>query len=159
MNGVLLRNCCVIAPQEHQCKVITMLHQTYRGMVRMKTMARLYVWWPNIKTSIETCCKASNVCPVTAPALTANLSPWPLLDEPRDRIHVDFAGPFLGNMWILIMDAYSKWPSVVRMRNHPTTETITMAFDILFTTWGCPKTIVSDNGLSSGRSRFRTVVA
>ena len=101
----------------------------------------------------------SNVCPVTAPAPAAKLSPWPLPGEPRDHIHVDFAGPFLGNMWILVMDAYSKWPSVVRMPNYPTTETTTMAFDIIFTTWGCPKTIVSGNGLSSGRSSFRTGVA
>ena len=37
--------------------------------------------------------------------------------------NVDFAGPFLGNMWMLVMDAYSKWISVVRMSNYPTTET------------------------------------
>ena len=50
VNGVLLRDCRVIVTQELQSKVITMLHQSHRGIVCMKTMARLYVWWPNIET-------------------------------------------------------------------------------------------------------------
>lgn len=154
VNGVILRDCRVVVPQELQTKVITMLHQSHRGVVRMKTMARLYVWWPNIEASVEACCKACNVCAVTAPAPTANLSPWPLPDEPWDRIHVDFAGPFLGNMWMLVMDTYSKWPSVVRMSKYPTTETTIMALNILFTTWGSPKTLVSDNGPQFGSKQF-----
>ena len=108
----------------------------------------------SIETSIGTCCKAYNVCAVTAPAPAAKLSPWPLPDEPWDRIHVDFAGPFLGNMWMLVMNAYSKWPSVVLMPNYPTKETTTIALDILFTTWGCPKTIVSDNEPQFGSKQF-----
>ena len=44
VNGVLVRDCRVIVPQELQSKVITMLHKSNRGIVRMKTMARLYVW-------------------------------------------------------------------------------------------------------------------
>ena len=52
------------------------------------------------------------------------------------------------------MDAYSKWPSVVRMSKYPTTETTTMALDILFTTWGPPKTLVSDNGPQFGSKQF-----
>ena len=48
VNGVLLRACRVIVLQELQSKVIIKLHQSHRGIVRMKTMARLYVWWPNI---------------------------------------------------------------------------------------------------------------
>ena len=154
VNGVILRDCRVVVPQELKTKVITMLHQSHRGVVRMKTMARLYVWWPNIEASVEACCKACNVCAVTTPAPTANLSPWPLPDEPWDRIHVDFAGPFLGNMWMLVMDAYSKWPSVVRMSKYPTTETTIMALNILFTTWGSPKTLVSDNGPQFGSKQF-----
>ena len=146
VNGVLLRDCRVIVPQELQSKVITMLHQSHRGIVRMKTMARLYVWWPNIETTIETCWKACNVCAVTAPAPAANLSPWPIPDNPWDRVHVDFAGPFLGSMWLLAVDAHSKWPSVIRLANYPTTEITIAGLDELFTIWGLPKTLVSDNG-------------
>ena len=68
-----------------------------------------------------------------------DLNPW-------DRVHVNFAGPFLGSMWLLATDAHSKWPSVIRLANYPTTEIIIAGLDALFTIWGLPKTLVSDNG-------------
>ena len=43
-----------------------------------------------------------------------DLNPW-------DRVHVNFAGPFMGSMWLLAVDAHSKWPSVIRLANYPTT--------------------------------------
>ncbi len=48
VNGVLLRDCRVIVQQKLQRRVITMLHRSHCGIVCMKTMARLYGWWPNI---------------------------------------------------------------------------------------------------------------
>ena len=68
-----------------------------------------------------------------------DLNPW-------DRVHVNFAGPFLGSMWLLATDAHSKWPSVIRLANYPTTEITIAGLDALFTIWGLPKTLVSDNG-------------
>ena len=68
-----------------------------------------------------------------------DLNPW-------ERVHVNFAGPFLGSMWLLAMDAHSKWPSVIRLANYPTTEITIAGLDALFTIWGLPKTLVSDNG-------------
>ena len=35
---------------------------------------------------------------------------WPA--TPWQRIHVDFAGPFVGRMFLIIVDAHSKWPEV-----------------------------------------------
>ena len=55
-----------------------------------------------------------------------DLNPW-------DRVHVNFAGPFLGSMWLLAMDAHSKWPSVIRLANYPTTEITIAGLDALFT--------------------------
>ena len=44
------------------------------------------------------------------------------------------------------MDAYSKWPHVLKLNKYPTSETTTSALDDLFAMWGRPETIVSDNG-------------
>ncbi len=40
------------------------------------------------------------------------------------RIHIDFAGPFLGKMFLIIVDAHSKWPEVVTMAS--TTSQVTI---------------------------------
>ena len=41
------------------------------------------------------------------------LHPLEFLKRPWQRLHVDFAGPFQGHMWLITVDAYSKWPEVI----------------------------------------------
>lgn len=36
--------------------------------------------------------------------------PWKTSERPWKRIHIDFAGPFLNRMFLVIIDAHSKWP-------------------------------------------------
>ena len=46
--------------------------------------------------------------------------PWSKTTAPFQRVHVDFAGPFLGSMWLLLVDSYSKWPEIVQMNANTT---------------------------------------
>ena len=58
------------------------------------------------------------------------------------RIHVDFMGPFQGKMFLVVMDAYSKWPEVFMMQTTTTSKTI----ECLRYMFGYPEQLVSDNG-------------
>lgn len=49
------------------------------------------------------------------------LHPWSWPACPWQRIHIDFAGPFLGSMFMLVMDAHSKWLEIFQI-NAATTE-------------------------------------
>ena len=61
------------------------------------------------------------------------------------RLHVDFAGPINGITYLILVDAYSKWPEVVPMTSPTSSQTI-MALSRLFSQHGIPEIIVSDNG-------------
>ena len=37
------------------------------------------------------------------------LNPWEKSEQLWSRIHVDHAGPFMGHMFFLIADSYTKW--------------------------------------------------
>ena len=41
------------------------------------------------------------------------LHPWLWPAKPWQSIHVDFAGPFMGKMFLIVVDAHSKWPEVI----------------------------------------------
>ena len=88
-------------------------------------------------------CKDCTACAETGPNQPENLYAWSVPDAPWQRIHIDFAGPFLDDMK---MDAYWKWPHVLKLNKYPTSETTTSALDDLIAIWGRPETIVSDSG-------------
>ena len=82
--------------------------------------------------------RTARLVPKPAPE---NVSAWPVPDHPWQRIHIDFAGPFLDDVWLVVMEAYSKWPHVLKLSKYPTSKTTTSAFDDLFAMWGRPETI------------------
>ena len=49
-------------------------------------------------------------------------------------------------MSLVVMDAYSKWPHVLKLSKYPPSDTTTAALNYMFAMWGRPETIVSDNG-------------
>ena len=44
-------------------------------------------------------------------------NPWKWPSGPWKQVHVDFAGPFLGQMFLIMIDAYSKWSEVYPMKS------------------------------------------
>ena len=58
---------------------------------------------------------------------------------------MDFAGPFLNRMFLIVVDAHSKWPEVIPMSSTTAVQTI-QALRQLFGTHGIPEQLVSDNG-------------
>ena len=87
-----------------------MLHKAHPGAVRMKKLARGYMWWPGMDGQIEQCVKECMVCQNSRKApQVAPLHPWTWPDKPWSRIHIDYAGPFQDKMFLLVIDAYTKW--------------------------------------------------
>ena len=71
------------------------------------------------------------------------------------RIHIDFAGPFLGKMFLIIYDSYSKWIDAIPMTNITSSEVIDR-LKCTFSIHGIPYFIVSDNGPSLESQKFNT---
>lgn len=58
---------------------------------------------------------------------------------------MDFADPFMGYTFLVLVDAYTKWPAVHIVKDMSVQNTIQKCREI-FITFGLPQTIVSDNG-------------
>ena len=67
----------VIIPTALRARVLNMLHLTHIGIVRMKSLARMHVWWPNIEVDIAAHCKDCTAYAETGPNQPENLSAWP----------------------------------------------------------------------------------
>ena len=86
------------------------LHEAHPGATRMKRIARTLVWWPGIDSDIEQQVKHCHMCQSqqSFPPVTP-LQPWSWPTRPWSRVHVDFTGPFLNRMFLILIDAHSKW--------------------------------------------------
>ena len=78
-----------------------------------------------------------------APAV-APLHPWVWPSRVFQRIHIDFAGPFQGAMFLVAVDAHSKWPEFA-MQSTTVSKTVELLRQ-LFSRFGLPEQVVSDNG-------------
>ena len=117
--GCLLWGTSVIMPKTLQETVLRKLHSSHPGMSRMKSLAGSYVWWPGLDKSVENLASSCSVCQVLKQAPpTAPLHLWVWPTKPWQLVHVDFAGPFIGKMYLVAVDAHSKWPEVYEMSSY-----------------------------------------
>ncbi|KAK3107097.1 hypothetical protein FSP39_007098 [Pinctada imbricata] len=154
-NGCVTWENRVIIPNILREKVMAELHSGHIGIVKMKAIARSYIWWPKMDEAIEETCNACSGCKrVQSAPSAAPVHPWNLPPAPWYRLHVDFAGPFYNSMFLIVVDAYSKWPEVFEMRTTTTAARINV-LRTLFARQGIPNELVSDNGPQFRSEEFR----
>lgn len=136
----------VVVPPALREAILNDLHVAHIGVVKMKGLARSFVYWPGIDADIESRARGCIECTrhATAPP-KFNSHHWEYPSGPWERIHVDYAGPVAGMMLLIVVDAYSKWVEV-KITSSTTTSATANILDGLFAAYGAPVTVVSDNG-------------
>ncbi|KII72937.1 hypothetical protein RF11_12305 [Thelohanellus kitauei] len=127
--GILLYHDRVVIPKTLIYKTLEYLHTNHPGISVMKQIARYYARCPSINNDIE---------------LYTSIYPWPTATLSWDRVHIDYA-KIDESDWFLVVDAFSKWVALFSMKSWSSNETIKY-IEELFSRWGVPKKIVSDNG-------------
>ena len=158
--GCIIWGCRVIIPTKLRSTVLDMLHATHLGMSSMKTLARSYVYWPLINSEIEQRANTCRNCGKYGKSLPSLVEhPWNKPSMPWQRVRIDYAGPFLNKMWLVVYDVYTRWPEVIKM-NKDTTSTATIrALREIFSRNGLPYVIVSDNETNFTSKEFESFLA
>ncbi|XP_046812430.1 uncharacterized protein K02A2.6-like [Lucilia cuprina] len=148
VNGVILiqtDHIRVVIPTSLHKQILYVIHEGHWGKSQMKQIARRYVWFPKIDEAIENISKCCSTSQEAGSNPNREFSSWPKATKPWERIHVDFAGPFFSQMWLIVVYAYSRFPYVIEMSTATSSTTIHALRDI-FSVEGLPNTIVKDNG-------------
>lgn len=129
----------------NRCRMLSWLHENHLGIVRMKMVARSYVWWPHIDKDIEHYAKSCSVCQGTYNIPKEIIkTKWHLCTYPLERVHIDFFH-LNGNTFLLVVDAFSKYLDV-KLMNKTDAKSVTSQLNNFFTVFGLAKTLVTDNG-------------
>ena len=93
-------------------------------------------------------CQQSQPLPTAAP-----LHPWQWPTRPWSRLYIDYAGPLEGKMFLVVIDAHSKWIEVFPMSSATALTTVQQLHQ-LFSRFGLPDSIISDNGTQFTAQEF-----
>lgn len=138
----------IVLPQKLRKMFLNELHSSHMGIVKMKSMARSYVWWPSLNKDIVNLAKSCVSCAKNKPNPEKSvLKPWDWPEHPWERVHIDFMGPLYNKYVLIVVDAHSKWIEAIEMNSMRTGETIKQLRSI-FSRFGLPHKLVSDNGTS-----------
>lgn len=130
-NNFLLKSDRIVVPSQLQQKILNELHVGHFGVIKMKSLARSHCWWHSIDKDITNLVNTCESCLLNRknPPKTI-VHPWEPATRPFERVHVDFAGPFMGVTLFILVDAYSKWPGIKIVKNMLATSTIDICCDI-----------------------------
>nr|XP_046472602.1 uncharacterized protein K02A2.6-like [Neodiprion pinetum] len=155
-DNLLFKSDRIVIPKKLQQRILEELHVGHFGIVKMKSLARGHCWWSNIDKDIENLVQSCESClrnrnnPAKVP-----IHLWEPATRPFERIHIDFAGPFMGVILFILVDAYSKWPEIRVVKNMLASTTIDVCTDI-FAQFSFPEVLVSDNGGTYISSEFES---
>src|ERR1043165_2030263 len=148
----------VIVPISLRVKIIRIAHDVPSSghLGTQKTLDRVlrHFYWPGIYKFVRDYCRTCDVCQRLgkgAKKARAPLLNLPVIDKPFTRIAMDIVGPLetcekSGNRFILmIMDLATHFPFAVPLKVHTAVE-VAKALVSVFTTFGFPDEILSDQG-------------
>lgn len=93
-------------------------------------------------------CQEAQPLPATAP-----IQLWSWQARLWSRLHIYFAGPMDGRMFLVVVDAHSKWMDVIVMKS-ATALTTVQHLRTLFSNFGIPESIVTDNAPQFAATEF-----
>ena len=140
----------VVIPEPGRQAILAELHEGHPGICKIKSLARMYmymyVWWTgldaDIEKSVRLCqaCQANQSLPPQVP-----LNPWKWPSKLWSLLHLDFAGHFENEMFLVLVDAHSKWIEI-SVTHGSTSSIVIRHLQNTFARFGLPDTIVTDNG-------------
>lgn len=99
-----------------------------------------------------------HVCQYTRNAsLKFPLQQWPTTTVSWQRVHIDFAEDSKTKQLFVLVDSYSKWLKVFVMSSTTSCKTIER-LRTLFSSYGLPEELMSDNGTAFTRFEFREIL-
>ncbi|XP_041771477.1 uncharacterized protein K02A2.6-like [Anopheles merus] len=154
VEGCILVGERVLIPEKLRKQCLSQLHRGHPGIQRMKAIARSYVFWPSLNEDIIDLVSNCHSCALAAKSPAhADPLPWPKTTTPWERVHVDYAGPIDGDYFLVVVDAHTKWPEIIRTASITARITVSILRG-LFARFGMPTTLVSDNGTQFTSGEF-----
>lgn len=148
LGALIFKGDRVVLPQSLRAKAMQTAHEGHMGAASMKRILRNHFWWPGLSKDVENCIKRCKTCL----SLSRKNAPLPLTsrelpDGPWEILQIDFFADqdFGYGKFLVVVDTYSRYLHVIEMKSMDA-EATNKALMQIFSIWGYPQAIQSDNG-------------
>ncbi|KAJ3661862.1 hypothetical protein Zmor_006241 [Zophobas morio] len=143
VNDILLRNNRIIIPSSLQLRCLEFLHRGHQGIVKCRARAKTSVWWLGLSSQIENLIRNCPQCVEHQINFKEPFLKDSFPERPWQKIALDL---FKIDSWYLIVtDYYSRFFEIFKL-NKMTEFIIIAKLKTLFSRFGIPEIVRSDNG-------------
>lgn len=133
----------IFVPLQVRRDVIHLAHDTHMGELQQFRKVQQIFWWPGMKADVENYVKCCTECQRQRKVKPSHTTKWASA-EPWERLHIDWA--YLqghGNI-LIVVDAATNYIDAIPCPNRSNLM-VKRCFSRLFSLFGYPRTVVSDN--------------
>jgi len=155
-DGVILRGDRIFVPLSLRPRVIWLAHEGHQGIVKTKRRLRLKVWWPGMDKEVEAFCRQCMSCQLVSNSdPPAPIIPTKMPDGPWRFCSIDLLGPLPdGRSVVVIVDYFSRTFEFSFLKSVKA-EKIILFLERVFSCYGFPELLRSDNGPQFVSSEFQ----
>ena len=151
---LLLYNHRIVVPVALRKETLKRVHEGHQGIERSRMRIKSSVWWPGVGSQIQQMVEQCSVCARAASNRKEPLIPTPLPDYPWQVIGSDLC-ELKGDHYLVVVDYFSRYPEVIKMTTTTSAAVIT-ALKSIFSRYGIPEVLRSDNGPQYASREFAT---
>ena len=146
-DGIILKGRKIVVPKELRGRVVAAAHEGHQGIDKTKELLRAKVWYPGIDKDVKSV--VSNCIPCQASVNSNDREPLNMTELPSapwESLATDFYGPLSSGEYLLtIVDEYSRF-LLVKIVSSISAKATIPKFDEVFSEFGIPACVKSDNG-------------
>ena len=150
--SLLLHGARIVVPASMQRETLRKLHEGHQGIERCRLRARTSVWWPGLSSQIDKLVKSCPHCTKESTPRKEPLMPTALPDYPWQKIGTDLFS-LNGMTYVIASDYFSRFPEVIKLAT-TTSSSVISALKSLFSRYGIPEEVISDNGPQYASQEF-----
>ena len=157
-DGIIMKGHQIIIPESLKRRILYLAHESHQGITSTKQLMRQKVWFPAMDDAIDklisACilCQAANNTPIPKNPIKMNSMP----EDVWKQLSIDFYGPLHPSQeYILVLiDDFSRYP-IINYIKSTSANSVIQKLDTVFTFYGSPLKLKSDNGPPFNSSQFR----
>ena len=146
-----------VVPEHLKKSVLKLAHDNivsgHLGIAKTKERIKSHFFWPSLAADVENYVKACAICNRSKHLRRKYRAPMRSFTAgaPMGKCHLDILGPLRktasGNSYVLLMvDQFTKWVEAAPIPDQSAETVARTAIDYLFSRFGCPREIVTDQG-------------